>query len=244
MATFIPAQRLKQSYEVFGHFYSLNVPSLEPALCRSVLEIASIGDRQRIEADAVFVMMNPGSSRPVEERDHLVESGRVSAMAIRLVPTVPDTTQYQIMRVMYFVGWRHVRVINLSDLREAKSNSFFKYYSRLEQENGCEVHSVFSPVRSKELQRYLVRKSRGPIVCAWGVSDSLDPLITRATTALQAEPWVTGLEKPGHRGKYFHPLPSLQRQKEQWVTQMLESLQVSCAASWATRSSAWPCGLR
>lgn len=224
MVPFIPANELKRQYSVLGHFYSLQLPDVEPQNCRSVLEISAATVGSNPLADAVFVMMNPGSSRPVEESSQPVSSDRLAGMLEKLVPTVPDVTQYQVMRVMRFKGWQHVRVINLSDLRDPQSGAFAKRYIQLEKQSGTTVHSIFSPERASQLKRSLSRKPCAPIVCAWGVSDDLSSLIERATKALAQEVGVTGLEKPGHAGKYFHPLPSLQRCKEQWVTQMLELL--------------------
>ena len=222
--SFIPASELKQQYAVLGHFYSLHFPGFEPVKCRSVLEITARDSERDPVADAVFVMMNPGSSRPVKKRCQFVHAGCISEMQTELVSTVPDTTQYQLMRVMHYKCWQHVRVINLSDLRDPQSGSFAQRYAQLEIETGSAVHSMFSEERSAQLSFHLSRKLDGPIVCAWGVSDDLNPLIDRATKAMRSEQGVTGLAKPGQAGKYFHPLPLLQPQKEQWVVQMLERL--------------------
>jgi hypothetical protein len=175
-------------------------------------------------ADAVFVMMNPGSSKPLVEIEHLVDLDRTGVMATALVPTKPDTTQYQIMRVMHEVGWTHVRVLNLSDLRDANSRSFAQRFPQLEQAADTSAHSIFAQERAEELTAQLRRKPNAPVVCAWGVSDKLDPLIAKATTRLASTADVIGLAKPGHPGKFFHPLPSLQVHKEQWVMQMLAML--------------------
>lgn len=223
---FIPASNLKCQYNVSGHFYSLHVPGTGALKCRSVLEITSNTAGDRPLAEAVFVMMNPGSSRPTEETDHAVNSDEISKMSVKLVPTVPDTTQYQVMRIMHYKKWQHVRVINLSDLRDPSSRSFFKRCAQLEREeiSDSTVHSIFSSQRLAELKRHLSRKPQGPIVCAWGVSDDLDPLIKQAFKILSLETVVTGWLKPGFPCKYFHPLPLLQTQKEQWVAKMLELL--------------------
>ena len=221
---FIPASELKQQYAVLGHFYSLHFPGSEPVECRSVLEITARDSERDPVADAVFVMMNPGSSRPVKKRCQFVHAGCISEMQTELVSTVPDTTQYQLMRVMHYKCWQHVRVINLSDLRDPQSGSFTQRYAQLEIETGSAVHSMFSEERSAQLSCHLSRKLDGPIVCAWGVSNDLNLLIDRATKAMRSEQGVTGLAKPGQAGKYFHPLPLLQPQKEQWVMQMLGQL--------------------
>jgi len=222
--TFIPASELKQQYSVFGHFYALHAPSVAPLKCRSILEITSKDAQSNPIADAVFVMMNPGRSKPVAEMDHIVDAEKISEMTAQLEPTVPDTTQYQVMRIMHHAGWQHVRVINLSDLRDPQSDSFAERYVQWEKQTGSKVHSVFSSQRSAELRRHLSGRHKGSIVFAWGVSDDLNPLIERATAALAVEQTATGLVKPGQPGKYFHPLPRLQCQKEQWVIRMLDQL--------------------
>lgn len=224
MVTFIPAVGLKQKYKVLGHFYTLNAPEVEPLKCRSILEITSKDLSQSPAVDAIFVMMNPGSSRPMDETNHIVNSDCISGMTTRLVPTIPDTTQYQVMRVMHHSGWNRVRVLNLSDLRDSKSDSFAKRYMQLEAQAGCKVHSVFAPERSSELQNHLSRKYNAPIICAWGVSNDLTPLIERTQCLLTSESHVIGLVKAGQSGKYFHPLPPLQRQQKQWVLQILQQL--------------------
>lgn len=222
----IEASSLKKNYDVLGNFYSLVVPNEEPLPCRNVLQITSKNAAQSLEADVVFVMMNPGSSRPIDVTNHQVDSHHISKMTWQFVPTVPDTTQYQIMRVMHYAGWNKVRVINLSDLRDPKSGSFAKRYLQMEKRTGCKSHSVFSPERTEELQSHLSGKTGRPVICAWGVSDDLNPLIERAIHQLTSTSGVTGLAKPKSSNKYFHPLPLLQQQKEQWVAQLLGHLSI------------------
>ena len=229
--TFIPASDLKPRYRVLGHFYDLHLQAEEPQKCRSVLEITAITASSNPVADAIFVMMNPGSSRPVEEEDI---TATINQFAEQLVTTVPDTTQYQVMRVMRYMGWQHVRVINLSDLRDPNSGSFTQRYAQLEKGSGTKEHSIFSPNRSAQLKQHLIRKPGAPIVCAWGVSDDLNPLIERARQVLELEQGVTGLAKSLEAWKYFHPLPSLQRQKEEWIAQILKKLE--CRTGCSTRA--------
>ena len=217
--TFIPASDLKPQYRVLGHFYDLELQEEVPQKCRSLLEITAITASENPVADSIFVMMNPGSSRPVKEVKTTISQG-----ADQLVPTVPDTTQYQVMRVMHYMGWEHVRVINLSDLRDPSSASFAQRYAQLEKRPGAKEHSIFSTNRSAQLKQHLMRKPGAPIVCAWGVSDDLNPLIERARQALELEQELTGLAKSPGAWKYFHPLPLLQRQQEQWVAQILKKL--------------------
>lgn len=131
MVEFIPADELKRKFGVFGHFYSVLVAPKNVVECRSMLEIvvseydpkttATLSSRK---PDAVFIMMNPGSSRPLTEVDNRIHAKAIHELPISLVPTKPDTTQYQVMRVMHHCEWRHVRVLNLSDLRCPQSSVF------------------------------------------------------------------------------------------------------------------------
>ncbi|MCP4760951.1 MAG: hypothetical protein GY870_04155 [archaeon] len=65
------------------------------------------------------------------------------------------------------------------------------------------------------------RKRFAPIICAWGVNDDLNPLIDRCIAQI-GNLHLTGLLKD--ENKYYHPLPSLQRAKEEWIKKMLLKL--------------------
>lgn len=228
MVRFIPAPKLKDGFAVFGHFYSIQVAPKKVIECRSVLEIveadhapvkpSALSDR---EPDAAFIMMNPGSSRPLVEVNNRIRAGAIHKLKVSLVHTKPDTTQYQVMRVMRHCRWRHVRVLNLSDLRCPKSGEFFKQFSRLEEAFSFDAHSVFSDRRTDELASKLLRYAETPVVLAWGLSSDLDPLIERCLSRLPKKMKTIGLAKEGTPNRYLHPLPSLQRQKVAWLNQML-----------------------
>ena len=224
MVRFIPAEELKGEYDVFGHFYSVEVAPDRIVDCRSVLEIVAKADSplkmsviSNRKPDAVFIMMNPGSSRPLTEVDNRIHADAIHELPISLVPTKPDTTQYQVMRLMHYCEWRHVRVLNLSDLRCSKSGEFFKQFKGLEADLSFDAHSVFSDRRKDELALKFTKHKAVPVILAWGVSEALDPLIERCTSKLASAMIVGGLTKDGTTNKYLHPLPSLQRQKLLWV---------------------------
>lgn len=225
---FIPAAELKKSYDVFGHFYSVILKSGETIDCRSILEIgnkdilpANIDSLSDQPADAIFIMMNPGSSKPLVEVNNTLSWKDINKLETSIVPTKPDTTQYQVMRVMHYCNWNHVRVLNISDLRDPKSENFKKHFCEIENQTGFTPHSIFDEERSFELQSKLKRKAAAPIVCAWGVSDDLTPLIDRCLDKIGNRP-LTGLLKENN--KYYHPLPTLQKGKIEWVNKMIESL--------------------
>ena len=232
MARFIPAKELKGRYDVFGHFYSVEVAPKKVVECKSVLEIIEKADvpeelsvLSKRKPDAVFIMMNPGSSRPLVEVNNLIHADMIHKLPISLVPTKPDTTQYQVMRVMHHCEWGHIRVLNLSDLRCSKSDEFFKQFKRLEKEASFDSHSIFSIRRKNELVLKLTKHNDIPLICAWGVSAKLDPLIDRCTPRIAMSMTVKGLIKEGTTNKFLHPLPSLQTQQVLWVNRMVEQCQ-------------------
>ena len=169
-------------------------------------------------------MMNPGSSKPLEEVDNIIPEGRISQLKISLVPTKPDTTQYQVMRVMHYRGWEHVRVLNISDMRDPKSGKFVERYSDIENRTGFTSHSLFADKRTDEMARKLIKRPETPILCAWGVSTDLDPLIERCLGKVSGMSSLTGLLKPNTENKYFHPLPTLQTHKVKWVDDMVRHI--------------------
>ena len=231
MGPFIPAAELKKTYDVFGHFYSVELPSREVVECRSVLEIAGRDGTQTDPSelsslcpDALFIMMNPGSSRPLVEVNNRIRARAIRKLRVSLVPTKPDTTQYQVMRLMHFREWRHVRVLNLSDLRSPKSTEFIKMFQRLEDDSNFDSHSIFSDARMDDLSSRLPECKKTPLVLAWGLSEKLNPLIDRCMSRLPKRRRVIGLLEPGSSNKYRHPLPSLHEQQRMWIDQMIEQL--------------------
>ena len=231
MVRFIPAEELKRRFDVFGHFYSIEISRNRVVQCRSVLEIVAqghspvnISSLSKRKPDAVFIMMNPGSSRPLVEVNNHIHAQAIHELPVSLVPTRPDTTQYRVMRLMHYCEWRHVRVLNLSDLRCSKSGDFFKQFKRLESDLSFDAHSIFSGRRKNELALKLTADKKIPVICAWGLGAELDPLIDRCTSRITKHKGIKGLLKEGATNKFLHPLPSLQKQKVVWVNRMVEQI--------------------
>jgi hypothetical protein len=165
-------------------------------------------------------MMNPGSSRPLVEVNNRIRARAIRKLRVSLVPTKPDTTQYQVMRLMHFQEWRHVRVLNLSDLRSPRSTEFIKMFQRLENDSNFDSHSIFSDARMDDLSSKLSKCKKIPLVLAWDLSDKLNPLIDRCMSRLPKKRKVTGLLEPGSSRKYRHPLPSLHEQQRMRVERL------------------------
>ncbi len=186
---FLYAAELKKRYKCYGHFYELVMMSGERVKCRSVLEIVDTAipqenpsDISEMKPDVVAVMMNPGSSHPrdIYHMDAEIAYPQAGWRARKeLVLTQPDNTQYQLMRVAVAKGWRHIRVLNLSDLRDPKSGSFLQKVEGLGEMMGGHTHSIFCRERSAEYSHALLRRDRAPILLGWGQDAGLN--VARST---------------------------------------------------------------
>ncbi len=237
---FLYAAELKKRFDCFGHFYELGLMNGEVAKCRSVLEIVDgtvprtdLSAISEMPPDVVVVMMNPGSSHPtvaghVDERIDYPQGGAPRRKA--LVPTRPDNTQYQVMRVAVAQGWSHIRVLNLSDLRDPKSGSFLQKTEALAGIIGGNAHSIFCAERAAECAQALKRRRPTPVLLGWGQDAGLIPLARQCLGRLGAEATCT-VASDVHPLLNAHPSPMLQSKKLQWLEGMLAALDARQAGS-------------
>lgn len=203
------AAALLERFSVYGRFYRATVDE-RPFEMRSHLEIFESGSpwpsAAHVDADLVAIMMNPGASRPTALPD-----------AHGWAPALPDRTQYQLMKLAVHaqskgLAIRHIRVINLSDLRTPKSAELFAAMRSL----GDDRHSLFSPQRRIELQTALGSPAV-PVLRAWGLATALKEL-AQACVALTNTRRVLGLTDNGLQ--YRHPLPQRADLQQAWLTQV------------------------
>jgi len=219
---FIYAERLKNHFSVFGHFYDLEIGN-SVFNCRSVLEIVSqtIDDLNSSKPCAVVVMMNPGSSKPLNP-DYIPQKFSLDEIKSKswkkdIIPAKPDNAQYQIMRLMLLKDWKHVRVLNLSDLRNGNSNKFSIEYRNAQILDASNPHSLMHQDRYTELRNYCLNSSI--VIAAWG---STEVLRESAELFLRNIDNVRGLplESPWYR----YPSPYRKDQKLNWLKCMYEEL--------------------
>ena len=230
---FLYAKELKKQFTCYGHFYELVLMSGERAKCRSVLEIVDASIAQEnpagisgMEPDAVVIMMNPGSSHPkdIYHIDCEIEYPQSNGfMRKELVLTQPDNTQYQVMRVAVSSGWKHIRVLNLSDLRDPKSGSFLQKVDALAGIMGGHTHSMFCKERTAECAHALRRKGSNPIMLGWGQDAGLIPLAEQCLNRIEGERLCT-VPSDVHPLLNAHPSPMLQAKKLQWLENMIREL--------------------
>lgn len=224
---FVPATDLKRHYCVKGRFYRIEYDDDLVARCRSTLEIftheVNIQDQ---EPDAYVVMENPGSSRSIEMDGRHIDGPIYSSRDVNLAQLIlrtpltrakPDTTQYQIMRLMRSYGWNFVRVLNLSDLRNTNGDRLIREYQQLNDP----YLSFFSDCREEERVQFLVGIENKPVIVAWGVKTGLRELATQAMAKLPVH--IRGL--PGVQPYMFqHPWPRKGGAAREWLERFLQEV--------------------
>ena len=230
---FLYAAELKKRFACYGHFYELVLMNGDRARCRSVLEIVDTSvpqqnpsDISEMTPDGVVIMMNPGSSHP-KEADYVDEviayPREPGCLRKNLVLTQPDNTQYQVMRVAVHRNWSHIRVLNLSDLRDPKSGRFLQKVDELNGIMGGHVHSIFCMERSAELTHALHRKNNTPILLGWGQDTGLIRLAGQCMQQIGDQPVCT-VPSDVHPLLNAHPSPMLQSKKLLWLDTIITNM--------------------
>lgn len=213
----VTKNELEDRFEVTGRFYVIKGKAAQYQ-CRDLLEIRRCGVGGALECDAVFIMMNPGSSEPA------VEIEPVQLHRAVMVATKPDRTQFQLMRLMGMQGWSRLKVLNLSDLRETSSSVFYGRFKDFEHLEANDGHSIFSSSRQEQLHAGLRRKSGAPVFLAWGVHRKLKGLAQWALHALSTTEHL-GLSHKNGEWAYRHPLPQNGAAQKKWRGEAHAALQ-------------------
>jgi len=197
-------RNVHNKFEVKGQYYYLDdIP------CRRLLEIR---DKSEVinEPDLFVIMMNPGSSAPIQGSD----------CSDVPVDALHDATQEQIMRLMHIFNFRFARVVNLSDMRAPKSKDLQNF---LRTEPAKQIpHSIFDTSRKEELQSLLPKNAT--YIVAWGVHYTLRPYARRALAALAGQT-VYGWKKPSSADwEYYHPLPPNTDRQKKWLSTVVSQI--------------------
>ena len=190
-------KKIRTHYNITGYFYEIDEFSF-----RKYLNIK----RKNIEIDKpdlMVIMMNPGSSRQEKEFANVFD---------KEVPTIPDNTQDQIMRVMYNANLNYARILNLSDLRESKSKILYEKIIILHKKNI--IHSIFDKKRNKDFDEFFVKNL--PVICAWGVNKNLTSLANSTISKIKGQK-IIGIRKETVPNAYYHPLPQNYTKQKEWV---------------------------
>lgn len=194
---------MRKKFQITGCFYELNDFKF-----RKFLNIVRNNSDQK-SPDLMVVMMNPGSSKPVNGNNNYNKESEA----------VPDRTQDQIIRLMNNLGFDYARILNLSDLREPKSSVFYDSINKLENHNIA--HSIFDLKRSKDFEELFIRDI--PVVFAWGVNKKLLSLAIQTINRI-GETKPIGLNKKGFDYAYYHPLPQNYTKQKEWIEKVAEMI--------------------
>jgi len=177
---------------------------------RKYLEIKSHNTTNpNLVPDLMVIMMNPGSSRPLDENNN----------GCTLTPAFPDRTQNQIMKVMENTNHHYARILNLSDLRTPHSNELYMFINS--DENNEITHSLFCPERNDELNSLFIQDV--PVICGWGINTTLRPLAEQALQVIKNS-LVIGDLKRNTQWAYYHPLPPVYSKQAAWVESISNQL--------------------
>lgn len=179
-------EELRAMHRCYGHFYTLKVSSAVIVPCRSVLEIVKASsDLKEVQMlstrkpNATVIMMNPGGSEPLEPRESEdiieAENFNIKFRGKLLADASPDETQDRIMNVMAVLGWEHVRILNLSDVREVDSDFLDRHLDQFNVINDSSIHSIFSDARSGERTAAFCGNNTPLIMLGWGTKQYLKP---------------------------------------------------------------------
>jgi hypothetical protein len=211
MTEFIKAADLKKKYQVKGRFYILT-SSNSTTKCRSLLTIADTTATNKKKL--LVIMLNPGSSRPLnnEYLETEILATKIDQLNnVSLIDAKPDTTQYQIMRVMNELQFSYADIINLYDIREPKSGLLFDNAKkgRLQTEA-----SIFSDTRQSELSNYFTVDTS--VILAWG---NAKPITEIEKTAIDKVSKLTNkiFTVRGNDNIICHPSPQNHNFKLKWL---------------------------
>lgn len=226
---FVYADELKQQFKVVGQYYELRL-SGRYFPCRRVADIydfqtLTAAELEQHQPQGLVIMMNPGSSSPEEEtvkpqkfgiRKFLAEQPDIEWVSIR-----PDNTQYQMMRLMKQQGWEHLRIINLSDLREGNSGNFANDFKLAASLNAQHPHSYLHPKRQAELLS--LAQNAQAVIAAWG-TNPVQAEQAQACIDLMSENGIELHGSPLQYPWYRFASPYRKDQKLSWLQEIHQQL--------------------
>lgn len=213
----IPALELNQKYQTEGIFYQRELNG-EQFICRSLAKIQRRGEGTD-KADAIFVMVNPGSCQPKNNSYVYTKLTKVMS-TIPLVEAKSDKTQEQIMRIMERQGWNTTYIVNLSDLRAGNIADFKTQQGKFEAQQD-DSHSIFSDKRIPELKNHFAGNTI--IIVGWGTQTFMKEKMKDALNVLAEQGDISGLPHKTHP-YYYHPFPLVQHKCIKYIDDLCELL--------------------
>ncbi|MBE6069339.1 MAG: hypothetical protein E7211_16870 [Clostridium lundense] len=221
MIYFKSADELKKMYEVYANFYKMMQADGKIYTCRNV---ADIYDKEfkasniKSKPQALIIMMNPGSCEP-KDKDYNIPNRTIDklykiSINASSVLCKADNAQYQIMRIMDIKKWKHIRIVNLSDIKCSNGDEFKDRLKGLQEIDKKDMHSIFSSKRTMERDQAFLLESNAPIILAWGIDKKLIHLARKCVQSIPMEN-CRGIKYDEYL--YYYPSPLLKTGKEAWL---------------------------
>lgn len=210
---YLKANVLNQIYLTEGAFYQIELEGKSYS-CRVLARICKRGSNANI-ADALVVMVNPGSSQPTDQ-EYVIPPYNKNLMEIPMVEANSDQTQHQLMRLMEARGWDMIYIINLSDLIDGNLASFQEILKTFSTHENNE-HSIFSPNRREQIKHLFSDDTI--IIAGWGVQPFKKEEMQNALKFFEKYGKVFGLRHQTYP-YYLHPKPALIEKQILWLENM------------------------
>lgn len=203
----------KETFNVYGSFYSVIIPNLGKVKCRNVLKISRKKSNNE-KISAIFIMMNPGSGKainPLEEDlrvytlDEFINNGGPS---ISLIETIPDNVQMETMKIMDLMNWDNVYIINLNDVRNPNSQKFKdevkNIRNSINEEDKKSITSIFNNYRK---DKELIMNESKNVICCFGVSNPKYMTNEMVNYLKNKKIIPKGIKKDNDESKYYYLKP-------------------------------------
>ncbi len=192
MCEFIARRELRRRFEAYGHFCRLRRLEEDDLRCRSTLEIVSnrlctgtwdpssgpsSQDRRLHNESRLLLQMGT----PRLRRQPRCGRGYRDGREVEPGASLSGQGSIQTMRVMACVGFSHVRVLNLSDIRGSNSRTFL---ASLRGE-AILATSILSSTRRDELKER-ARPLDPSIIAGWLQDSRSSPLAVACVRSLEA----------------------------------------------------------
>ncbi|MGE6487427.1 hypothetical protein [Paenisporosarcina sp. NPDC076898] len=209
---------LKEKYIVWGQFFQLTIANdcawMRPEARIERRQNTSTINSKKQRTDAVIVMLNPGSCKPI-----------IGSQFGEWTEAMPDKTQFQLMRLMEHMSWNEIKIVNLSDVCEGNSNEFSGLLKKCK--DAGVVHSRFANDSVSEWSKVISSADR--LLYGWGEKPEAKKM-ANAYGLLDLDTMLTTYGKKPiavwHPVKGYpkHPYPWIPERCEAWLEDMVEIL--------------------
>lgn len=189
------------NYSAKALFYCTNKEDFDKGdfKYRKHLDITS-NEIDSSKPELMIIMMNPGSAEPI---DNDIEYPIPKDPFAKYASVKIDKTIQEIIKVMEELKIKHVRIVNLSDCRQAKSDKFMELVNKGTYDNReILTTSIFHKSRNDDFEKYFIDVI--PILIAWGVSNVLNKFIDLVHAKIGSTEKHYGVKNK--HNKYYHPL--------------------------------------